>query len=518
MDLSNSISVTGTVATAASKTGSTTLSNIEVTAVYVEIGDEVEEGDIICTFDSSDMESALADAKNNYTVNQQLAALEDDYETTYQKTISDAAEDLQESTDARDSYKSAYESAKSAESSALSNYNSVLAKYDLNSLKASYETAQTQLIVQINNALAAEPTNTEDTDETETTDSSASYETVTADSLDSYLSANTLPSGCTDSYNTYKSAKSAYETAEAAINNALTAYQQAQQKTTSAYETYQQYETQLENAQEQYDLTVEQAEETYEKEKLQDQLISEDDALDQIENYEDQIESCVVYASMSGTITALNVEEGEIFSGGSIYEIQDTDYFIVEATVDEYDITSLSKGMNAYVKTDSVDEEMAATVTYVAVTGTSGMTMGSSSGTASYEIEISITDPQDMLRSGMTASVSISLEESSNTLAVPYDCVQTNAAGDSILYVDDNGSRREIVVETGIETNYYIEVLSDEISEGMTVYLANSLAVSPDSGSLSDFSDDGGDSFNFDFDAGGMGGGNMPSGGGMGGF
>lgn len=89
MDLSNSIGVTGTLATAEGKSGTTTLENIEVTEVFVELGDEVQEGDVICTFDSSDIESALADARNNYSVNQQLDAL-DNYETEYAETVEDA--------------------------------------------------------------------------------------------------------------------------------------------------------------------------------------------------------------------------------------------------------------------------------------------------------------------------------------------------------------------------------------------------------------------------------------------
>ena len=182
---------------------------------------------------------------------------------------------------------------------------------------------------------------------------------------------------------------------------------------------------------------------------------------------------------MTGTITALNVEEGGVFTGGTIYEIQDVHNFIVEATVDEYDVVDIEEGQTAYIVTDSLgDEELEGEVTYVSPVGTSGQTMGSASGTASYEIQITINEPQDKLRSGMTASVSIALEESRDTLAVPYDCVQTNEAGESVIYVDDNGERKEVVVETGIETDYYIEVSSDEISEGMTVYLSTPLVQS----------------------------------------
>lgn len=317
--------------------------------------------------------------------------------------------------------------------------------------------------------------------------------------MESYLSSVTaIPDSCSAAYETYTAAKSAYETAEKAISDAQTAYQQAQANTSSAYSAYEQAQ-------------------------LQEQLVTEDDALNQIESYEEQLEDCTVYAAMSGTITELNVEAGGVFTGGTIYEIQDVHNFIVEATVDEYDVVDIEEGQTAYIVTDSLgDEELEGEVTYVAAVGTSGQTMGSASGTASYEVQITINEPQDKLRSGMTASVSIALEESKDTLAVPYDCVQTNEAGESVIYVDDNGERKEVTVETGIETDYYIEVSSDEISEGMTVYLSTPLV---QSGSGTENASDGEEAVTFDFGGDMGGGGGMPSGGGpsgggggMGGF
>lgn len=488
MDLTNSVSVTGTLATANGKTASTTLKDIKVTKVYVEVGDEVQEGDIICTFDSSDIEDALADAKNNYSVNQQLDAL-DNYETQYQDTISDAEDSLQDARDTRDAYKNAYANAQTAEQEALDKLNSVKAQYDTDSLKNAYEQAASAL----KSAIEAADSN------------------VTITDLENYLSSvnGSLPESCSSAYSTYQSAKSAYEAAEKAISEAQSAYEQAQSATSQAASAYEQAQSAKEQAQDQYDSTVEQAEKTYEKAKLQDQLVSDDDALNKIEDYEEQLSDCTVYASMSGTITALNVEEDNVFEGGTIYEIQDVHNFIVDATVDEYDVVNLEKGQTAYVKTDSLgDEELEGVVTYVAPTGTTGQTMGSNSGTASYEIQITLNEPQEKLRAGMTASVSIALEESKNALAVPYDCVQTNADGDSVIYVDDNGEKKEVKVTTGIETDYYTEVISDEISEGMTVYLSTPLQQSTgQSGSDGENNQDG---VTFDF-GGSMGG--APSGG-----
>ena len=246
---------------------------------------------------------------------------------------------------------------------------------------------------------------------------------MTITDLESYLSSvnGSLPESCSSAYSAYQNAKAAYGEAQKAVSEAQSAYEQTQAAASQAYSAYSQAQSAREQAQDQYDSTVEQAEKTYEKAKLQDQLVSDDDALNKIEDYEEQLSDCTVYASMSGTITALNVEEDNVFAGGTIYEIQDVHNFIVDATVDEYDVVNLEKGQTAYVKTDSLgDEELEGEVTYVAPAGTTGQTMGSNSGTASYEIQITLKESQDKLRAGMTASVSIALEESRNALAAEH--------------------------------------------------------------------------------------------------
>ena len=68
-------------------------------------------------------------------------------------------------------------------------------------------------------------------------------------------------------------------------------------------------------------------------------------------------------------------------------------------------------------------------------------------------------------------------------------------------------------METGIETDYYIEVSSDEISEGMTVYLSTPLVQSGTGAGTEGGTEEEGMGT---FEAGGDMGGGMPSGGGGG--
>ena len=64
-DLLKSVSVTGVVATADGRAGNTGLTNLKVERVHVKVGDEVQEGDVLCTFDSTLLEESLAAARNN---------------------------------------------------------------------------------------------------------------------------------------------------------------------------------------------------------------------------------------------------------------------------------------------------------------------------------------------------------------------------------------------------------------------------------------------------------------------
>lgn len=460
--LTNSISATGTIQSAETKTVNTKMTNMDVVAVYVKEGDYVEEGTIICEFDASDYAEELAKAQNNYSVNQQIENLEDDYTTVYEETIADAEEGLQNVKDARDAAKAAYDNAAEALEAAAAD---VEAKREvLNTLK----------------------------------DENAGYQTDTS-LTDEQKRA--IENAITAANTAYEAAKQAWENAAKAVEDTKTAYDQAQ--------------SEREKYQETYEATVEKAQYDYDKAALEEQLISESQEEKTISEYSELIEDCVVRANMSGVITSLNVTEGNVFEGGDVYTIQDNEHFIVSSSVDEYDISSIEKGMTAYIKTDATgDVEMTGEVTYVAIASTGNGAMGAISSSASYTIEVTIDDPDENLRAGMTAKISIALEESKDALTVPYDAVTTAPDGTSTITVDIDGEPKTITVETGLETDYYTEIISDEISEGMTVYLETPMAMSGTGDSSGENENSLGGLLNGITGGGNGGGGDMPGGGG----
>lgn len=541
-DISNSISITGTIASADSRTLTSTLSNIDVESLNVAVGDTVNVGDVLVVFDDSDLADSLSDAKTSLSVSQEKTA--------------------NELESAQRSYTEASENAEISASRAAENVSSAYSTYT----KAVATEASSKQAYQ--EAVQAEETLKKETATLEA--KVAKLETGIAELETELKNADESEQASIQSKITKKQASLTAAQKEYEEKNAE--YKTAQQATATAKQTYEQAATSLETSYSSYTKAVQEQEDTtrnnestlanqassLENTKLNATTSSKTEE-DQVESIQEQIDDCTVTAPISGVVTSISVSTDETFAGGEILEIQDNSSYIVEASVDEYDIADIEKGMSVVIKTDATgDEELEGEIIYVAPTPTSsdsssgaGMSSSSSSSSA-YEVQISIKTSNDRLRIGMTAKASILTESREDVFAVPYDAIETNENGESVIYVvdaavggnrevsdtekteasaeeesvedgsqerthggerpdmsgDGNSSgnmqnKRAIVVEVGLESDYYTEISSDELEEGMLVITGTS---AQSSGS------DKSDSSDMSGMFGGMGGGSMGGG------
>lgn len=563
MDLTSSISVTGTIASADSRSISTTLTGTEIEEVNVSVGDYVNEGDVIITFDSTDLEEDLQSAENTAKINS----------LKNQKTLNDAAEAV---TEAQENYDSQAAGLQEDVNTALSNYNNLAAKRDAalteyQNAQAAVQTAQSEL-----DTLKAQAESegwAAKVSEAKAALDAAQAEYDKAEAVSDIDLTSSLYDALQAAKANYNQAVAQYETP---LTNAQNNLENAKQKESQTLASYEEYSSQADAAYGAYYGKINTQTETNEKNADQIEeseynytitaLEQENNKItqnDQIQEVEEKLGKTVVTAPISGVITSVNVEAGDTYEGGTLFVVQDMEHFIVEATVDEYDISDISKDMKAVVKTDATDdEEMNGTVTFVAPTpqsssdssgtNTNSMSTGSSSG---YEIQITLDDYNERIRIGMTAKTSIILESAEDVYAVAYDCVKTDEEGKTYIEVIDTDRQNDktntnsidiqqsdketktnsmgndtnsitnsidtttmsttrIYVETGMESDYYIEIISDELYEGMKIVATESSSDST-SDSLSNME-------NMDImpggDMGGDRGGNMggnPGGGGM---
>lgn len=210
----------------------------------------------------------------------------------------------------------------------------------------------------------------------------------------------------------------------------------------------------------------------------------------QVEDASSTLEKCAVTAPISGIVTAVGIEEGELYNGSDMIQIDDDSSYVISTTVDEYDISKVKEGQRVAVLTEATGEdEIQGEIRFVAPTtgsssltgassqsaGGTGMSSTASSTSSGYEVKIDVKTEDERLRMGLTAKCSIILEEVQDVYAVPYDAIHENSNGSSVVYVsektEEGKSFTEIPVEKGVESDYYVEISGDQLREGMQILI-----------------------------------------------
>ena len=285
--------------------------------------------------------------------------------------------------------------------------------------------------------------------------------------LQSQISAASSLKGSSDSaYDAYKEAKDALADAVKAADKQLESYLDAVDKAQTAYDNAEKNLTIAKrNAQQQL--------KTYEDSLTKTQLSASDPSRQiELQKLKKQLNEAEITAPISGTVTAVNVEVGDKASG-VLFVIENADALKINTAIKEYDLMSVQNGMKAIISADAIpNEKYNGKVSFIAPAAKKAADGSTKSGSSSveFESEIDVTDTKTDLRIGMNAKVNIIVEEKKGALAVPYDAVITDVDGTSYIYVaQQDGNKytaKKVIVTIGMETDFLLEVISDELQEG----------------------------------------------------
>ncbi len=439
-DLVSTVSATGTIVGAEEETVKSSLSGVVVENVNVKTGDTVQAGDILCEFETKDLEDKLENAQNTDA--------ENDLTTGY--NVESAQQAL---VDAQNEYQREIPNLEGAIDRARHDYE--VAGVNLQNARTTYENNPTE---------------------------------------QNHSSLYTAETNANNAFNTYDQALDNLESQKVKLQEAI------------------------EKAE--YDLQLAQIKQ------------ANNTAGQSVEDAKENMEKSQVTAPISGVVTSVDVAVGDTYTGGSIAVIDDISHFEVSAKVDEYDVGKIEEGQRAVIRTNATgDTEFAGKVLSIAPKSTSSSNSSSagnssisssSSQDVTYEVRLSLDEQIESFRLDMTAKVSIVTEEKNHVLTVPYDAVQTDEDGNYYVEVVDTDTavlpdneqpaaedskpddftpptgqkpgkvpqpgmmpsgkggnaamnpagaqnRKKIPVEKGIESAYYVEVISDELEEGMEV-------------------------------------------------
>lgn len=214
-----------------------------------------------------------------------------------------------------------------------------------------------------------------------------------------------------------------------------------------------------------------------------------------IQSLQKNLDDATITAPVSGVVTAVYAEEGQP-GNGLLFVIEDTDALKITTNIREYDVGNIEVGMPVVIRSDATgDKEISGTVTYIAPAANkteNGNTLTADDSTVEFEAEVQVNDADSGLRIGMNTRLTVLLEERDNVYGVPYDAVVEKADGSEVVYAVEPNSEKEgsyvvteVPVTTGLETDFYIEVSGDGITDGLSIVsdpqsVAPGMEVTPD--------------------------------------
>lgn len=501
-DLESSVSATGTVESGDTTKVYSTLA-YQVKSVLVEVGDTVQEGDLLAELDAEPIENQIAtqqtsmevasgsagaqvqsayDAYENFKqgldagLNASLIGAQSQVDTAYDAYVraQNAYDRYKENVELgentqvlsveaqRNSAATALDQAEDAESSAKKAYNA---------LKESIKEIDDRLRI-IDKALET-PETLQPGEQEQLEAEKAALEGKKAE-LEPLR--DTAKDGWRKAQDAVSTAQSAYDIAQATYNAAVRGEDQAlsdyADAVDSAWRAYQTALTSLDST----------------KKGTEDQLEAYSDTLasanagantavtqESIRQLSKTLDDTKITAPVSGTVTAVYASVGSSGSG-LLFVIEDTDHLVISTSVKGYDLGDVKTGMTVEIKSDATgDSVIPGTLTTIAPTAKKNQ-LGDTeaSNDPSFEAEVSVDSAESGLRIGMEARLSYIIARQAHVLAVPHEAVFTDEAGQSCILVLRTQEKETYLVEklpvtTGLDDDLDIAVSGTGVEEGLRV-------------------------------------------------
>ena len=207
-----------------------------------------------------------------------------------------------------------------------------------------------------------------------------------------------------------------------------------------------------------------------------------DEARKTLETAQKNLENCNAVAPIDGTVIGLMIQPGmEIEANTAVITIADTSTIVVDATVDERNVSYVKSGM--MVDINQWGSMFTGTVESVSLNSKA------ENGVASYPMVITVDNYDGTLMTGSYVDYSLVASENDNCLVLPIQCVKSvpleDGSNGNVVFVKgdrpDNAIELSVEVagvpegfwpvqvEIGLSDDYNVEIKSG-VEEGMEVF------------------------------------------------
>ncbi len=189
-------------------------------------------------------------------------------------------------------------------------------------------------------------------------------------------------------------------------------------------------------------------------------------------------QNSVIKAPISGTIMNLSVALGDMVNARDttalssttnipVLRISSSNEITVLIKLNEIDITKVKTGQKAMVIFDSIpDKSFDAKVSRIDDVGEN------SNAVVTYKAYVTLIEPDERIKTTMTATVTIETETKKNVLSIPNSAL-TKANGENQVILKKNGKSNSETVKTGIKNETTTEIISG-LTEGDIIVIPKS--------------------------------------------
>lgn len=173
-----------------------------------------------------------------------------------------------------------------------------------------------------------------------------------------------------------------------------------------------------------------------------------------------------ISAPFAGTITRVDPLPGDLVSAGlPAFRLDDLSRLLVDVSISEIDINDIKQDQGVTLTFDAILGK-----TYNGKIVEVGQIGAATSGGVNFTVTVELTDPDDLVKPGMTAAVSILTKELDDVLLVPNRAVRF-VDGQRVVYVLQGGVPVAVNITLGATSDVVSQVLDGDLQEGDLVVL-----------------------------------------------
>lgn len=188
----------------------------------------------------------------------------------------------------------------------------------------------------------------------------------------------------------------------------------------------------------------------------------------QLDQAEAELDKTIITASFDGVVAAVYIREGQQLSAmtyaNPAISLLDPSEIKMNGVIDEIDVPRVKPGQEAIIILDALpDKEVKGRITFISPESTTEV------GVVFYKTTITLENPDEELKDGMSATAEIIIEQHNDVLLILNRAIQGSWENPHVEVVTDE-QIEERQISIGLSDGIYTEVLSG-LEEGEEVIL-----------------------------------------------